>query len=101
MVAPNRYIPESLPEVRDYVRAMVIAIPDLVDSITNGGVEGAYASLQEGLDLVRKRLGEELYLQLCDMARSSQRHFAAGENKEGRRMLQYMDEAMKQRRRAN
>jgi hypothetical protein len=101
MPKPYSYVPATVPEVREYVGAMVIAIPDLVDSIANGGIDGAYASLQEGLDLVRKRLGEPLYLQLSEMARASHAHFAAGERKQGRIVLQHMDEAMKRRRQPN
>ena len=98
---PNRYVPATLPEVRDYVGAMIIAVPDLVDSITVGGVDGAYASLQEGFDLIRKRLGDELHSKLSQMAQASHAHFAEGERKEGRLMLQLIDEAMTQRRRVH
>lgn len=101
MPKPYRYVPASIPEVRDQIGAMVIAIPDLADNISNDGVPGAFRDLQDGLDLVRKRLGEPLYLQLSEMARASHAHFVAGERKQGRILLQHMDEAMKRRRQPN
>ena len=101
MGMPYRYVPSSVPEVREQICAMVIAIPDLVDNIADGGVPGAFRDLQDGLNLIRKRLGEKLYLQLSEMAEASHAHFKAGEDRQGRFILQDMDEAMRQRPKAN
>jgi hypothetical protein len=94
MPKPYKYVPASVPEVRDYVGAMVIAIPNLVDSIADGGVPGAFRDLQEGLDLTRKKLGETLFLRLSEMGRTAHAHFEAGELKEGYFLLQDMSDLL-------
>jgi hypothetical protein len=101
MGKPYRYVPATISEVHDQLGAMVIAIPNLIDSISDDGVPGAFRDLQEGLDLIRKRIGEALHLELSEMARVAETHFAADEMKAGYFLLQDMAELLTKRRKTN
>jgi hypothetical protein len=74
------YIPKGVSEVRDYVGAMMLGSPTFVDRtgyFPGRNLQTTFYELNEGLRLVRGKLGEELYLKLREMSDRMRTHFEA------------------------
>ena len=102
MSAPNPYfnakpyIPASLGEIYDMLGSMMLHAPTFIDPtgvFTERNVDTEFATLVAAFGLVRKRLGEERYATLIDLADRAKAMFADdqedtnGKANQGRAML--------------
>jgi hypothetical protein len=76
---PNPYIPASLSEIYDLLGSMLLWAPTFNDGsgrFLDQGIESRFHQLTEGFGKVRKKLGEERYAQLIDLAAKAKALFA-------------------------
>ena len=90
------YIPASLSEIYDTLGSMILGAPTFVDRLgdfPDHDIDSEFNKLTEGFALVRKKLGEERYAKLIDLAARAKALFAAdqddtnGKTDEGRALL--------------
>ncbi len=102
------YIPKGINEVRDYVGSMMLSSPTFVDRtgyFPGRNLETTFYELNEGLRLIRGKLGEERYLKLIELSDRMRVHFEADpEDKtdgalKGRDIIQEMEALLRQSRR--
>ena len=76
---PNPYIPASLSEINDFFYHMIGAAPTFVGSGTfrDDDIDLVYFQLNEAFGVVRKKLGEERYAAMMDLAARSKALFEA------------------------
>lgn len=100
------YVPKSVSEVRDCLRAMMVDSPTFVDKtgyFPGRNLKTTFYALNEGLRLLREELGEERYLKLTDMSDRMRAHFEADpEDKtddalKGRAIIEEMEDLLKAR----
>jgi hypothetical protein len=100
------YIPQGIGETLDMLGFMMLAAPTFVDDsgyFPDRNIDTAFYALNEGLQLIRKRLGEEKYLALVDMSARMKAHFEAdpldenGECMAGRELILEMIDILKGR----
>jgi hypothetical protein len=91
---PGRYVPSTVSQIKDLLGSMSIRMPDVPMPVTGEGMEETYALLLESLDLVRKRIGEERYVTLVEMAQQSKQLFIDGEDRAGAVMLANMEDVI-------
>ena len=93
---PKPYIPASLSEIYDTLGSMILGAPTFVDRLgdfPDRNIDSEFNKLTEGFALVRKKLGEERYAKLIDLAARAKALFAAdqddtnGKTDEGRALL--------------
>lgn len=95
---PNRepYIPASLSEIYDLMALMVLGAPTFVDKaghFPEQDIHTVFAMLAGGLDQVRRKLGEERYAQLNELAARAKALFvddpedSNGKTDQGRNLL--------------
>lgn len=116
MISPNTYfnakpyIPASLSEINDQLGSMFLGAPTFKDNtlvFPNRNIESEFHELTEGLGLVRKKVGEERYDQLIDLAMRAKALFAADQNDEngktdeGRELLCQMQDVLRDIRRGH
>ena len=102
MTGPNPYfnakpyVPASLSEIYDMLGSMLLFAPTFIDptgTFSERNVENEFATLVEAFGLVRKKLGEECYAKLVDLAASAKTLFAEdqddtnGKTDQGRALL--------------
>ncbi|OQW73397.1 MAG: hypothetical protein BVN33_09830 [Proteobacteria bacterium ST_bin13] len=103
------YIPSTLSEIYDTLGSMILGAPTFIDrfgDFPNRNIDSEFNKLTQGFDLVRKKLGEERYARLMDLAARAKVLFAAdqqdtnGKTDEGRALLfEIEDEIQAARRR--
>lgn len=74
------YIPKTIGEIWDYLGGMWLNAPTFVDKTgfyPDRNIDTEFFTLKEGLRAVRKKLGEERYERLIDMADRAKVHFFA------------------------
>ncbi len=90
------YVPESLSEIYDMLGSMILRAPTFVDEtgwFEDRNIETEFRALTDGFDRVRKKLGEQSYTKLIDLAEHAKTLFAAdqddtsGKTEEGRKVL--------------
>jgi hypothetical protein len=90
------YIPASLSEIYDTLGSMILGAPTFVDrwgDFPNRNIDSEFNKLTQGFALVRKKLGEERYAKLIDLAARAKALFATdqddtnGKTDEGRALL--------------
>lgn len=100
---PNPYIPASLSEVNDLIGSMVLGAPTFIDDsgvFPNRNIDSRFHQLVEGFGLVRKKLGEDRYARLIDMAARAKALFADdptdsnGKTDAGRELLYDMEDVL-------
>jgi hypothetical protein len=100
------HVPQDLGEMRDLLGSMMLRSPTFIDKtgyFPGRNIETAFYSLSEGLRLIRKKVGEERYLELVKMSERMRAHFEADpEDKtddtlKGRAILREMEELLKQK----
>ncbi|KQS01491.1 hypothetical protein ASG11_17715 [Sphingomonas sp. Leaf357] len=100
---PNPYIPASLSEVNDLIGSMVLGAPTFIDDtgvFPNRNIDSRFHQLVEGFGLVRKKLGEDRYARLIDMAARAKALFADdptdsnGKTDVGRQLLYDMEDVL-------
>ena len=109
MFPPHKpYIPKGISEVRDYVGAMMLGSPTFVDRtgyFPGRNLQTTFYELNEGLRLIRGKLGEERYLQLKEMSDRMRAHFEADpedktdDSLKGRDIIREMEVLLNQTRR--
>jgi hypothetical protein len=86
MVRPYKpHIPKDVSEIRDLLGFMMLRSPTFIDKtgyFPGRNLETVFYALNEGLRLMRAKLGEERYLKLMEMSDRMRAHFEADpENK--------------------
>ena len=101
---PKPYIPASLSEINDLLGSMILDAPTFVDRLgdfPDWNIDSMFHMLSDGLGVVRKKLGEERYAALIDLAVRAKALFAAdqddtnGKTDEGRALLFEMEDVLK------
>ncbi|WP_443969813.1 hypothetical protein [Sphingobium sp. CR28] len=96
------YIPASLSEIYDLLGSMILWAPtfDKNGTCPERNVESEFRILTEGFGKVRKKLGEERYAVLTDLAARARALFAEnpqdnnGKTDEGRRLLYEIEDVI-------
>jgi hypothetical protein len=100
------YIPKNVGEVIELLGWMMLSSPTFIDKtgyFPGRNVDSAFIALNEGLQAIRGRLGEALYLKLMEMSDRMRAHFEADpEDKtddalKGRDIIVEMENLLKQR----
>ena len=103
------YIPASLSEIYDTLGSMILGAPTFVDRLgdfPDHDIDSEFNKLTEGFALVRKKLGEERYARLIDLAARAKALFAAdqddtnGKTDEGRALLFEIEDEIQAARRS-
>jgi len=98
---PNPYIPQTLSEIYDLLGSMWLGAPTFVDEtghFPDQNIETTFHQLIEGFGVVRKKLGEERYAKLIDLAARMKALFEAdpedanGKSDEGRKLLSEIED---------
>lgn len=101
---PRPYIPASLSEIYDLVGSMVLNAPTFIDPLGDfpkRNIDTTFDQLTKGFDIVRKKLGEERYGVLLELAARAKALFAAdqqdtnGKTDEGRALLFEIEDVLK------
>ena len=102
------YVPQTIGEIWDMLASFTGGAPKFLDEsgyFPGQSIETEFYRLKEGLRLVRKKLGEERYLKLDDMADRMRALFEAdpeektGESKAGRQLIFEMEDVLNEVRR--
>lgn len=102
------YIPASLSEIYDLLGSMVLGAPTFKDrtgTFPDRNVESEFHKLTESCGLVRKKLGEERYAALIDLAARAKALFADdqedtnGKTDQGRALLFEIEDVLQDARR--
>jgi hypothetical protein len=89
---PYHYVPSTMSEIKDFFGYMALSCPDeFPDGHT---MEEAYTELEEGLGLVRKKIGDERYSRAIEMVEQSKQLFTDGEDRAGSAMLMNIGEVI-------
>jgi hypothetical protein len=102
----NLYVPEGVGEIIDLLALVVLSSPTFVDKtgyFPYQNIDTVFYQLNEGLRLIRRKLGEERFLKLIEMSDRMRAHFEADpENKtddtlKGRDIVYEMQGLLKQK----
>lgn len=100
------YIPQTIGEIMDHLGMMMLKSPTFNDDyFTEQNIETVYFSLNEGLKVVRQKLGEERYGALVELSDRMRKQFEADpEDKTknslmGRAIIHEMEDLLTQRNR--
>jgi len=103
------YIPASLSEINDQLLSMVLESPTFIDDtgvFPDRDIDSEFHKLTEGFALSRKKLGEDRYAALIDLAARAKALFAAdqddtnGKTDEGRALLFEIEDILRDARRS-
>jgi hypothetical protein len=98
-------IPKTISEVRDKLGGMMLLSPtfqDITGYFPGRNIDNTFYELNEGLQLLRGKLGEELYLKLRDMSDQMRAHFESDPDKKtggtlkGREIIMDMEDLLKE-----
>lgn len=101
---PKPYIPATPSEINDLLGSMILYAPTFVDPLgdfPDRNIDSEFHTLTGGFAVVRKKLGEERYASLIDLAVRAKALFAAdqddtnGKTDEGRALLFEMEDVLK------
>lgn len=102
---PEPYIPQSLSEIYDLLGSMMLHAPTFVDELGHfpeRNIDSEFHELVESFGVVRKKLGEERYARLIDLAGRAKALFAAdpdddnGKADEGRKLLAEIEDLIQE-----
>jgi hypothetical protein len=97
------YIPGSVSEIHDLVSSMVLDAPTFVDEtgyFPDRNIDSRFHQLVESFGAVRRKLGEEHYARLIDLAARAKAFFvddpadSNGKADEGRALLYEMEDVL-------
>ena len=74
------YVPKGVSEIIDHLALMMLKSPKFKDDsgyFPEQSIDTVYFSLNEGLKLIRKKLGEERFARLMEMSDRMRAHFEA------------------------
>jgi hypothetical protein len=96
------YVPRSLGEIWDYLGAMMLESPTFKDDyITEKSIDTVFNCLNEGLESVRPKVGEEKYAALIALSGRMKALFEAdpkdetGETVQGRELILEMEDILR------
>ena len=105
---PILYVPKTLSEIYDYLAGIRSHAPSFVDKMgfrPEHNIDREFEGLVQGLELNRKKLGEERYARLIGLAAQMKALFAAdpddsnGKTDEGFKLLNQFEDEIKDARR--
>jgi hypothetical protein len=97
------YIPQGKSEIMDYLAFIMLSSPTFIDDtgyFQGRNIDTTFFALNEGLRLIRKRLGEEKYDTLVRLSARMRAHFEAdpkdetGETQKGRELIHEMEDLL-------
>jgi hypothetical protein len=100
------YVPKGVSEIIDYLGMMMLDSPTFADKtgyFPSRNLEIAFNELNEGLLLIRPKLGEQRYLKLKEMSDRMRVHFEAdpekktGDTLKGREIIHKMEDLLMQK----
>lgn len=106
---PDPYIPASLSEIYDLLGSMLLWAPTFVDktgAFPERNIDSRFFQLTESFARVRKKLGEERYARLIDLATRAKELFADdqqdtnGKTDKGRALLYEIEDEIQAARRS-
>lgn len=106
---PKPYIPASLSEINDLLGSMILRAPTFKDHtlvFPDRNIDSQFHKLTEGFGLARKKLGEERYAALIDLAARAKALFADdqddtnGKTDRGRALLFEIEDVLRDARRS-
>lgn len=77
----NLYTPSTIGEIMDLLGSMMLGAPPFEDKtgyFPDRSITSEFPSLNAGLEVVRKKIGEENYAKLIAISARMQDHFRAG-----------------------
>ncbi|MCB2074002.1 MAG: hypothetical protein H6917_08045 [Novosphingobium sp.] len=98
------YIPKDISEVMDLLGDMMLSAPKFVDDsgyFPDQNIDSEFFALNEGLKLIRERVGEEDYSALVELSNRMRAHFEAdpedktGDGIKGRDCIVAMEDLLK------
>lgn len=101
---PKPYVPASLGEIYDLLGSMVLDAPTFIDPLgdfPDRNIDSEFLTLIHGCGVIRKKLGEDRYAQVMDLAARAKALFVAdqddtnGKTGEGRTLLFEMEDVLK------
>jgi hypothetical protein len=104
IMAYKPYIPQNVGEVLDKVRSMMLGSPEFKDDtgyLPGQNIDTTFFSLNEGLRVIREKLGEERYMRLRAVSDQMRALFESdpddtnGGAKAGRKLIREMEEILK------
>jgi hypothetical protein len=100
------YVPKDIGEIMDLLGRMTVKSPTFVDKrgrFPDDNIDTVFRELNDGLGVVRAKLGEERYLKLREMSDRMRAHFeadpedATGDSVKGRDIIFEMEDLLMQR----
>ena len=83
----KRYVPKNISELDDLLGSMMLQSPTFLDKsgyFSKQNIENTFDAFNEGLESVRREIGEDMYLKFREMSDRMRAHFKADpENKTG------------------
>ena len=76
----KQYVPKNVGEIMDLRAMMMLSSPKFIDKtgyFPDDNINTVFLQLNEGLRVIRGKLGEELYLKLREMSDRMRAHFEA------------------------
>jgi hypothetical protein len=98
------YIPKGVSEIIEVLALMMIYSPKFIDNtgyFPERNIDTVFFQLDEGLRLIRAKLGDERYLELAEMSDRMRAHFVADpednteDSMKGRAIIQDMENLLK------
>ena len=102
------HIPEDVGEIMDQLGFMMLESPKFIDGtgyFPQQNINTVFFQLNEGLRLIRGKLGEDLYLKLTGMSDQMRAHFEADpedktdDTRRGCAIIREMEDLLRQKRR--
>jgi hypothetical protein len=100
------HIPKDVGEIMDQLGFMMLKSPKFIDRtgyFPQQNIDTVFLQLNEGLQLIRGKLGENLYLKLMDMSDRMRAHFEADpegktdDTRKGCALIREMEELLKEK----
>ena len=102
------HIPKGVSEIMDQLGFMTLKSPKFIDRtgyFPQQNIDTVFFQLNEGLRLIRGKLGEDLHLKLTDMSDRMRAHFEADpegktdDTRKGCAIIREMEDLLRQKRR--
>jgi hypothetical protein len=101
MLRYKPYVPQTVGDVMDFLGMMILSSPTFEDDFFIGkNIGTVFPALNQGLENIRKKLGEERYQTLRTLSDQMRAHFEAdpedktGEAMAGRRIIREMEDVL-------
>ena len=74
------YVPQGIGEILDHLAMMMLSSPQFEDRtglLPGRSIDTVFAELNGGLELIRRKIGEENYVKLAELSGRMRAHFEA------------------------